>query len=73
MKKYLKDDYSFKTLFHLNGHNGVYIGNHSWIQTDEEVFDDKKIKFRALKPGEPEYITPYTDQKGVWHIALTEV
>ena len=73
MKKYLKDDYSFKTLFHLNGHNGVYIGNHSWIQTDEEVHFHQKIKFRALHPWEDGYINDKAFDDDFVHIAIVEV
>ena len=48
-------------------------GQHSWIQTDEEVLFDHKIKLRALKPGEKDYIKPYLDKNEVLHICLTEV
>ena len=62
-----------KIMFHIHGRNGVYIGEHSWIGSDEEVLFDRKIKFRALKSHEKGYIKPYTDEKGIVHIAITEV
>ena len=62
-----------KIMFHIQGRNGVYIGVHSWIGTDEEVLFDRKIKFRALKSHEKGYIKPYTDKNNIVHIAITEV
>ena len=62
-----------KVMFHIQGRSGVYIGNHSWIGSDEEVLFDRKIKFRALKSHEKGYIKPYSDEKGIFHIAITEV
>ena len=55
-------------------HSGAFIGQHSWIETDKEVLFDRKIKFRALKPGETGYIKEgeyFND--GLIHIAITEV
>ena len=63
----------YKIMFHVHGRNGVYIGDHSWIGSDEEVLFDRKIKFRALKSGETGYIKPTTDANGILHIAITEV
>ena len=39
----------------------------------KKVLFDHKIKFRALKPGEKDYIKPYLDKNEVLHICLTEV
>jgi hypothetical protein len=70
---YLDNDKQYKIMFHIHGRNGVYIGDHSWIGSDEEVLFDRKIKFRALKSGETGYIKPTVDEKGIFHIAITEV
>ena len=71
-KKYAEGDSKNKIMLHITGHSGVYIGNHSWIETDEEVLFDRKCHFRALKPGETGYIKPYKDENNVLHIAITE-
>ena len=71
--EYLKGDGDYKIMLHVAGRNGVYIGNHSWIETDEEVLFDRKIHFRALKIGETGYIKPFKDENNVFHIAITEV
>ena len=71
---YSSGNQKHKVMFHIQGRNGVYIvGNHSWIGSDEEVLFDRKIKFRALKSPENGYIKPYSDKKGIFHIAITEV
>ncbi|MBQ9089172.1 MAG: hypothetical protein IJY46_10390 [Lentisphaeria bacterium] len=70
---YLDNNRKHKIMFHVHGRNGVYIGDHSWIGSDEEVLFDRKIKFRALKSGETGYIKPVTDANGIIHIAITEV
>ena len=72
-EQYTKGEERYKIMLHVFGKNGVYIGNHSWIETDEEVLFDRKCHFRALKPSETGYIKPYTDEKGIYHIAITEV
>lgn len=73
VEAYLRGNHKYKVVFHISGRNGTYLGQHSWIQTDEEVLFDHKIKFRALKPGEKDYIKPYFDKNKVLHICLTEV
>ena len=70
---YLDNNRKHKIMLHVYGRNGVYIGDHSWIGSDEEVLFDRKIKFRALKSGETGYIKPVTDANGIIHIAITEV
>ena len=72
VEAYLRGNHKHKVVFHISGRNGTYLGQHSWIQTDEEVLFHK-IKFRALKPGEKDYIKPYLDKNEVLHICLTEV
>lgn len=62
-----------KVMFHIQCRNGTYIGDHSWIGSDEEVLFDRKIKIRALKSYEKGYIKPYTDENNIVHIAITEV
>ena len=71
-KKYAEGNSKNKIILHVTGHSGVYIENHSWIQSEEEVLFDRKIHFRALKPGETGYIKPYKDENNVFHIAITE-
>ena len=72
-KKYTEGDSPYKVVLHIAGHSGVYIGNHSWIETDEEVLFDRKCHFRALKPSETGYIKPYKDENNILHIVITEV
>lgn len=72
-RAYSSGNEKHKIMFHILGRNGVYLGNHSWIGSDEEVLFDRKIKFRALKSWEKGYIKPYTDNDGIEHIAITEV
>jgi hypothetical protein len=70
---YCSGNQRHKVMFHIQGRNRVYIGDHSWIGSDEEVLFDRKIKFRALKSHENGYIKPYSDENGIVHIAITEV
>ena len=74
-KRYLRNDAAHKVVFHVvNSRSGAFIGHHSWIETDKEVFFDRKIKFRALKPGEEGYINyDKIFRDGLIHIAITEV
>ena len=73
VEAYLRGNHKHKVVFHISGRNGTYLGQHSWIQTDEEVLFDHKIKFWALIPGEKGYIKPYYDNNDVLHICFTEV
>ena len=70
---YSSGNQKHKVMFHIQGRSGVYIGDHSWIGSDKEVLFDRKIKFRALKSHENGYSKPYSDEKGIFHIAITEV
>ena len=58
----------------VKSRNGAFIGQHSWIETDKEVLFDRKIKFRALKPGEEGYINyDKIFHDGLIHIGIVEV
>ena len=70
---YLTDASENKVMLPVSGHNGAFIGYHSWTQTDKEVLFDRKCKFRALKPWEDGYIKDTDFDDGFTHIALVEV
>ena len=51
-----------------------YITLSAVVKPDSEIIlFDIKCHFQALKPSETGYIKPYTDEKGIYHIAIMEV
>ena len=73
-KQYANPKADYRIVFHIvRSKSGAFIGQHSWINTDKEVLFDKKVKFRALQPGEKGYIKENLNNDGFRHIAIVEV